>query len=320
MVALDQTLDDFKNGLMEFLSMEDYYDILGISKTASDADIKKAYRQLALKYHPDRNQNDKAAEEKFKKISEAYAVLSDEEKRKQYDMFGSSGFHQRYSSEDIFKGADFSSIFKDFGMGGGGAGFDSIFSQLFGGGFAGQAGGTRHAKGQDLEYPVTVGFDDAYRGAERHISFSTAAGYKQDLKIKIPAGVKTGGRLRIAGKGSPSAYPSGTSGDLFVTITVADHPHFKRVDQDIETTVSLKISDAVLGGSATVSTPEGEKKIKVPAGVKDGVKIRLKGLGFPAAVGAKDRADLFAVVSIEIPKELNSNQIEAMEHLRQVGL
>ena len=141
--------------------MSDYYEILGLQKGASDDDIKRAYRKLALKYHPDRNAGNKEYEEKFKKISEAYAVLSDSEKRKQYDTFGSSGFHQRYSADDIFRGTDFHSIFNDFnfGGGGGGGGFDQIFSQMFSGG-----GSRRSMKGQDVEYPIRISFEESFSG------------------------------------------------------------------------------------------------------------------------------------------------------------
>lgn len=294
--------------------VEDYYDILGVKKGATDAEIKKAYRQLALKYHPDRNAGDKQAEEKFKKISEAYAVLSDAEKRKQYDTFGSTSFHQKYSTDDIFRGTDFQSIFQEFGMGGNG--FDSIFSQIFGRGFSG--GGPRQQKGQDVEYPLTISFDDAYRGCEKQIAFSLSGGVQQNIKVRVPAGVKSGGRLRVAGKGAPSPY-GGSNGDLYVIINIAEHPLYKRVNNHIETPLKLKISDAILGVSTTVDTPEGERRIKVPAGVKAGTKIRLKGLGFPSpTTGA--RGDLFAVVELHIPESLNATQLEAVEQLRTVGL
>ncbi len=295
--------------------MSNYYDILGVSKTASDAEIKKAYRKLALKYHPDRNQGDAEAEEKFKQANEAYAVLSDSKKRKQYEMFGDQKFHQQYSSEDIFRGTDFGSIFEEFGMG------SNFFSQIFGGGFGGAgpggAGFTRGPqKGQDVEYPVTIGFMDAYNGVERRVQFSLNDGTHRDLTIRIPKGVTSGAKLRVAGRGAPSPM-GGTPGDLYVVIEVSPHPTFTRKDQDIETPLKLKISEAFLGCSKSVETPVGPKKIKVPAGVNPGTKIRLKGLGFASHKG---QGDLYAVVNLDIPRSLSHEQKEAIAGLQEAGL
>lgn len=294
--------------------MSDYYEVLGLKKGAPSGDIKKAYRKLALKYHPDRNAGDQEAEKKFKKISEAYAVLSDDQKRQQYDTFGNQGFHQRYSSEDIFRGADFSDI---FGGMGGGAG--DIFSKIFGGMGGGGFGGRPHpVKGQDVEYPIQIGFDEAYRGSEREVSFRLSDGSTRNIKLKIPAGVKEGGKLRVAGKGAQS-HNGGPPGDLFVKVSVAKHPTFSRVEQHVEVSAALKISEALLGTSVELHTPEGEKTIKIPPGVKHGTKLRLKGLGFPS-VGGNERGDLFAVINIEIPKNLSDDQKAAAENLAEQGL
>ena len=308
--------------------MADYYKTLGIDKGCSGDEIKKAYRKLALKYHPDRNKGDKTAESKFKEISEAYAVLSDDKKRAQYDQFGDASFHQHYSAEDIFRGTDFSSVFRDFDLGGGG--MDSFLGRIFGqgfggggGGFAGHGAGGFHpgfgnAKGQDVEYKLQIGFDEALRGSERNVQFSLSSGSKQDIKVRIPAGIKSGGKLRVSGKGAPSPT-GGDAGDLYIIVDVAAHPDFRRQEQNIEVDLDLKVSEAILGCSKEINTPGGAKKIKIPAGVKPGTKIRLKGLGFPS-LGATPQGDLFAVVQLAIPKSLDESQQAAVRALQEVDL
>jgi len=299
--------------------VQNYYETLGVPKTANEAEIKKSYRKLAMQYHPDRNQGDKTAEEKFKQINEAYAVLSDEKKRQQYDMFGDQRFHQQYSSEDIFRGTDFGSIFEEMGLGG----RSSFFSSFFGGGGGGGPGpggfgrGAGPQKGQDVEYPLAIGFMEAYNGAERRVNFSLSDGTQRELTVRIPKGIKTGARLRVSGRGATSRS-GGAPGDLFIVVQVADHPDFTRVDDDIEAPLKLRVSEAFLGCSKMVNTPEGPKKIKVPAGVKAGTKIRLRGLGFTDQQGHQH--DLFAVVDLEIPRELSQEQKKAIETLAEAGL
>lgn len=301
--------------------MADYYKTLGVEKGASEEEIKKSYRKLAKKFHPDLNPGDKSAEDQFKKISEAYAVLSDGEKRKQYDMYGDAKFHQQYSQEDIFRGADFNNIFGD-------AGFDAsdIFSRIFGGGFGGGGGGRGGfgggfggpQKGQDLEYPITIGFQEAYTGSERQISFRVSDGTTRDLTVRIPAGVRDGGKLRLAGKGGGS-HTGGPPGDLYVVVSVAPHPNFLRVGENVEGKLPLKLSEALLGCSKEVSTLDGNKRIKVPAGVKPGTKIRLKDLGFPTP-GKKHRGDFYAVVEYEIPENFTTQQQQVISALAEAGL
>lgn len=301
--------------------MANYYDTLGVKQGASDEEIKKSYRKLAMKFHPDRNPGNKQAEEKFKKISEAYAVLSDTEKRRQYDTFGDQKFHQNFSQEDIFRGADFRNIFTDAGFDGG-----DLFSRIFGSGFGGSGGrggfgggfGGGSSPGQDLEYPVTISFSDAYQGVERQVSFRLSDGSSRDFTVKVPAGVKDGGRLRLAGKGAASPY-GGPPGDLYVVIKVSSHPEFTRTGDDIERKVNLKLSEALLGCSKEIETLEGTKKIKVPAVVKPGTKIRLRGLGFPQP-GKQHRGDFFAIVDYDIPDKLTASQIEIVQSLSESGL
>ncbi len=307
--------------------MSDYYKTLGIEKGANEAAIKKAYRKLAMKYHPDRNKGDKKAEDQFKKVNEAYAVLSDDKKRKQYDTFGDQKFHQQYSQEDIFRGTDFSSIFQEMGFGGaaGGAGAD-IFSQLFGGmgggggGFRGRsAGATRQqapAKGQDIEYPLTISFDDAFHGEKRQIQFSLTDGTHRELSVTIPAGVKSGTKLRLKGRGATSPY-GGENGDLFVIVNVGGHPQYTRVDNDIHVHYEIKLSEALQGASIEVQTYDGKKRLKVPQLVKPGTKIRLKGLGFPDGAS---RGDFYVIVDFKIPSQLTADQLEVVTKMENVGL
>lgn len=310
--------------------MADYYKILEVERGASTDEIKKSYRKLALKYHPDRNKGDKNAEEKFKEISEAYAVLSDDQKRKQYDTFGDTKFHQNYSQEDIFRNADFGSVFRDFDMGGMGDIFGRIFGGMGGGGGFGfdPSGGRGRGpggfgggvpKGQDVEYPLDISFHEAFHGGERQVSYRLTDGSSHQIKIRIPRGAKDGAKLRVAGKGAASPY-GGPAGDLFVILRVAADPRFTRSGDDIEAPVSLKISEALLGTSRDVETMDGVKKVKIPAGVKLGTKVRLRGLGFPSAGKHGHRGDFYVVVSLDVPSELTPAQRAAVEALQTVNL
>ncbi|KIH76205.1 curved DNA-binding protein [Geoalkalibacter ferrihydriticus] len=297
---------------------KDYYGTLGISKNASAEEIKKAYRKLALKYHPDKNPGDKKAEDKFKEITEAYAVLSDAEKRKQYDQFGETGFHQRYSQEDIFRGFDVGDIFREFGFG-----TEDIFSHLFGGAGRGGVSGAgtrvrpRPLKGQDYSLNVALPFREAVKGGERRIEFRQN-GQTHAVQVRIPPGVEPGSRLRLAGKGGPS--PSGgPAGDLFLQVDVSPDPLFSREGQDLLVKVRVPFSGACLGTTVEVPTLEGTKRVKVPAGIQSGAKIRLKGFGVPAHK-SRPQGDLYAVIEIAVPQELSDKQKELLEKLKKEGL
>lgn len=304
------------------MAQADYYKVLGVEKGASADDIKKAFRKLAVKYHPDRNPNDKAAEDKFKEINEAYAVLSDPEKKQQYDTFGSSGFRQQYSQEDIFRGFDFGNAYKDMGGGFGGGGADDLFSRLFGGAFGrggGGRGGFRQGpqRGGDHEMELTVTFRDAAQGAEKQIAFRRN-GQREELKIKIPAGVDNGSKIRIAGKGA-QGEGGGPAGDLFLIIHVLPDPVFTRDGGDLFVDRSITFSAACLGVSLDVPTLEGDKRIKVPAGMQPGTKIRLKGCGVKA-LGSNAKGDLYVKIGVHIPETLNSEQKRLVEELAGKGL
>ena len=299
------------------MATTDYYKALGVDKSASAEDIKKAFRKLAVKYHPDRNPNDKAAEDKFKEINEAYAVLSDPKKKEEYDTFGSSGFHKQYSQEDIFRGFDFSNAYKDMGAGGG----EDIFSRLFGGGFGrgagrgGFQGGPQ--RGGDLEMEVEIGFRDAAQGAEKQIAFRRS-GQREELKIKIPAGVDNGSRIRITGKGG-QGEGGGPDGDLFLIMRVLPDQLFTRDGGDLFVDRTIPFSAACLGTSLDVPTLENDKRIKVPAGIQPGTKIRLKGCGVKP-LGSNAKGDLYVRISVHVPETLNAGQQELVEELSKKGL
>jgi curved DNA-binding protein len=304
-----------------------YYETLGVSKDSSAQDIKKAYRKLAMKYHPDKNKGDKAAEEKFKKISEAYAVLSDPEKRKQFDTFGESGFQQRYSQEDIFQGFDIGDILKEFGLGGfsggsfrssGGAGspFEGFFHQAGGPGRA--SARPQPVKGSDLTFELAVSLNDVLSGAEKTISLRME-GRIESVSVKVPKGIKVGQKLRLVGKGSPSPM-GGPAGNLYLVIKEQPHPSFTRDGSNLITENRIPFSQACLGSEINITSLEGkELKVKVPAGIQQQSKLRLKGHGLPA--GSKGgRGDIYVKIAIDIPKELTDEQKEIIQELADKGL
>jgi curved DNA-binding protein len=308
----------------------DYYEVLGVKKDGSSQDIKKAYRKLAMKYHPDRNKGNKEAEEKFKKISEAYAVLSDPEKRKQYDTFGESGFQQRYSQEDIFRGFDLGDILKEFGLGGMGGNFratggqGSPFEAFFfqgggpGGGHASHRAAQQQVKGSDFTYELAVSLNEILTGAEKTISLRVE-NKTENVSVKIPKGIKAGQKLRLAGKGAPSPY-GGPPGDLFLIISEQPHPVFTRDGNNLVVEQQISFSKACLGSEINVKSLEGkELKVKVPAGIQPQSKLRLKGHGLPAGKTG-GRGDIYVKVSVDIPKDLTDEQKKLIAELAEKGL
>jgi curved DNA-binding protein len=295
---------------------KDYYAVLGIDKNAGEEQIKKAYRKLAIKYHPDKNPGDQQAEERFKEVSEAYAVLSDPEKKRQYDQFGDTGFHQRFSQEDIFRNVDFGDIFREFGFGDSG---DDIFSQLFGGGRRSgfQSRRTRPVKGQDYLMRVTIPFRQAILGGERRIDLDRG-GTTEQIQVRIPVGVEPGQKLRIAGKGGASPA-GGPAGDLLLEIHVTPDARFKREGHDLFHTVKIPFTGACLGTAVEVPTLDEIKRVKVKPGTQNGSKIRLRGFGVPGRAGQK-AGDLYAVVEVVIPDNLTDEQKKLIEQLKATGI
>ena len=303
----------------------DYYKILGVDKKASAEDIKKAYRKLALKYHPDKNPGNKEAEEKFKRMSEAYAVLSDPEKREQYDNFGSDNFKQHYSQEDIFRNFDINQILRDLGFGGQGgrAGRRThTYQQAGGDPFADLFGGAQFRqmpqKGQDAEYNLAVTIEESVLGAEKKLSLNKG-GKVDEINIKIPQGISAGKKLRLAGKGLPGIN-GGATGDLYLNISILPHPIFARDGNDIYVEKSVNFSQAVLGTTIDVPTMDGlAKRIKVPPGTQNNTKIRMKGYGVPNLKGSAS-GDLYVKITVDIPKKLTEDQAELIKKLANEGL
>jgi molecular chaperone DnaJ len=278
---------------------EDLYKVLGVSKGASDEELKKAYRKLARKYHPDRNPDDAAAEEKFKQVQGAYDTLSDPEKREAYDRGGMfAGFggprHEPFTAGPAGGG------FVDLGD------LGDLFSMFTGGG----GRRPRQQRGADLETEVPLSFRQSIDGAEVRVP----GGGGKALKAKIPAGVRNGARIRIAGKGEPSPT-EGPPGDLYIVARVLPSPVFRRLDGgNLEVTVPITVAEALRGATIEVPTLEGTKKIKVAAGTKHGTIQRLRGEGAPRPRG-KGRGDIRYRLEVEMPAELSEEQQKIVDQL-----
>ncbi len=320
------------------MAQKDYYKILGVDKNASQEDIKKAYRKLAMKYHPDHSSGSKENEEKFKEISEAYAVLSDPEKRKQYDTYGDEDFRQRYSQEDIFKDVDIGDILREFGFGGssffsfgGGGGrgrtgqkarFSFDPESMFG--FGGAPGGGQQQsaaglKGRDLEYELPLTLQEVASGVSKTVTVQTPSGGTEALTVKIPKGLITGKKLRLSGRGEPSPH-GGPAGDLYIRSKVVDDPVFTHKDYDLYVNREVKLTEALLGTTISVPTIDGKQlSMKVPPGTAHKSKLRLPGKGLPSMRGGKN-GDMYVVINVNMPKKLNKKQRELVESLAETGL
>jgi curved DNA-binding protein len=306
-------------------NFKDYYKILGVSKTATADEVKQAYRRLARKYHPDVNPNDKAAEEKFKDINEAYEVLSDPGKRRQYDQFGQyyqqGGFR---SSRDAYtySSSPFSQDFGGSGFGGSGVDFSQFddfqdfIDQLLGrvrsqttdrsSGFSGSTGNTSY----DAEATIQISIPEAFEGGKRRLR----VGGDRVLEVNIPPGITPGKRIRLRGQGHPN--PNGGAGDLYLKIELKDHPFYRLEGFDVYCDLPISPSEAVLGAQVEVPTLDGVVKLRIPPGMQPGRKLRLAERGFPKGNG--ERGDFYVVVQIHLPTQISEEERELYERLQRV--
>lgn len=308
----------------------DYYQLLGLPKTATEKDIRSAFRRLARKYHPDVNPHDKAAEAKFKEINEAHEVLSDPEKRKKYDRYGADWKHaEQYAqaaAADPFGGAarrPYASrstphgVHVDIGGDDGvgvGVGFESIFDSLFG-----RSRGPQSAsRPAGLEHPIEITLEEAYNGATRILQMQDPGGSTRRLEVKIPVGAKTGSRIRMAGAGDAGPR-GGPASDIYLVVKVLPHPQFIVEGEDLHTEVTVPLTTAILGGEVEVPTLRGSKvALKIPPETQNGKLFRLAGLGMPK-LNSAEKGDLYAKVKVVLPTGLTEPERQLFRGLQQAG-
>ena len=325
------------------MANKDYYQILGVNRNASEKEIKQAYRRLARKHHPDLNPGDKSAEARFKEMNAAYEVLSNPEKRKKYDQFGD----QWEYAEQFAKAGGQGGVRWDVGKGGTTfeygdvSGLGDIFSSLFGGAGMGSRMKRGPQRGQDVESPVDISLEEAYRGSRRVVQLQTTepctacggtgrvgnrvctmcggAGGKvipRRLEVKIPPGVKDGSRIRMAGEGAPGRA-GGNKGDLYLVVRVLPHKLFERKGDDLYSEVSVPLATAILGGEVRLPTLDGNLSLKVPPETQNGKLFRLAGKGMPQ-LGNANRGSMFAKVSVVLPTSLTEEERRLFERLRSL--
>lgn len=316
----------------------DYYEVLGVPKSADAAAVKKAYRRLAKKYHPDTNAGDSEAEAKFKEVTEAYNILSDKEKRKLYDQFGhaafegnnggdSSGYSQgepgsysyySYSGPEGFEDDFFRDMFSGMFGGAGQEGSRSqgagTYHRFYQNGFGGQ---DLRRRGTDLHGQVSVTFDEAVFGCEKIISLTSPDGSSQSLRVRIPAGIDSGKTIRLGGKGNPG-MGGGSPGDLLLQVQVGEKPGFERKGMNVYTSVTFPFTTAVLGGEAVVPTLYGDVVCKIREGTQSGTKIRLRGKGIVSMKNSSLRGDQYTRVEISVPQNLSPEARRKLKEFEQL--
>jgi len=314
------------------MAKRDYYNVLGVSKTASADEIKSAFRKMARKFHPDATKNDAKSTERFKEAQEAYEVLSDATKRSNYDQFGHAGVgagaapgggdawesfrrHQAggRQTRQAWQGGPGVSV-EDFDVGG--ADMGSIFEQFFGpnrGGAAGRAGSPRGRRapqrGADVEYPMTLSFEQAARGTHLPLQIDRGDGRRETIDIHIPAGVKDGSRVRVKGRGQQG---EGEPGDLFILTAVSPHPYFRRDGLDVHLDLPISMYEALLGAKVDVPTLEGRRTLTIPPGTSSGAKLRIKGHGIARG---DEKGDQIVITRIIVPRPLDEEDRKSVERL-----
>ena len=304
---------------------KDLYKELGVSRDADASAIKKAYRKLAQQYHPDRNADNAQAEDRFKRISAAYTVLSDEKRRRDYDEFGEIAIDPNFDADKARRAAP--GFGGSFGQGFGGGfgnsdfsggqdgGFGNLFEDLFRGGQGSHA--PRAQRGADLETTLDLDFAEAVRGCEKRVDLDrpqpNGTQKRETLTIRIPSGVDDGGRIRLAGKGAPGGN-GGPAGDLMATVRVRPHRYLKRTQRDLAMEIPITVVEAIRGAKIEVPTLEGAVTLSVPAGSNGGSRLRLKGKGVPAG-GGREAGDLYVTLRIQVPGVLGEEQARRLEEL-----
>jgi DnaJ-class molecular chaperone len=337
------------------VEFKDYYQTLGVAKTASDKEIKQAYRKLARKFHPDVNPGDKSSESRFKEINEAYEVLGDSDKRKKYDELGANWrmYEQAQQQGQPWPGGSPFADASGFGgagpqggawtinMGGGPGGyrtmteeemrdlfgnedpFSDFFRTFFGGGGGGRESGRartgrapRSQKGRDIEHEVELTLEEAFHGATRRISIKQG-GHARSVDVRIPVGVRDGSRVRAAGEGE-SGSNGGAAGDLYLRVRIRPHPVFERTGNDLHTKLAVPVTIAVLGGEAQVPTITGTVRLKIPETTQNNQVFRLKGHGMPSVGKPEDRGDLYATIDVQLPRALTNDQRQHWQALEKL--
>jgi curved DNA-binding protein len=299
------------------MEYRDYYKILGVPKGATEKEIKAVYRKLAHKYHPDKNHGNKEAEARFKEIAEAYDVLGDKEKRKRYDELGANWNAYSRAAPGAQGWPGGGGVRIDFEDLGGASGFSDFFRTFFGGagagGFSGFGGG-EPAIGSDTEGEVELTLSEVLHGTSREVSLS---GSRRRVEVRIPPGVKDGSRVRVAGEGERGR--GGQRGDLYLRVRISPDPAFERNGDDLQTTIHVPLTAAVLGGAAAVKTLDGSLEIKIPPDSPPGRVFRLRGQGLPRLGEKNARGDLLATLAVDLPRTLTPRQKELFEELRKSG-
>lgn len=303
------------------MAKKDLYSVLGVSRGANEEDLKKAYRKLAHKYHPDKNPGDRVAEDRFKEVTEAYEVLKDPKRRQMYDQFGQTGpgGPNPFGPGGPFDG--FSDFGGGFGARGGPDSFQDIFSDFFGDVFSGNKGprrpGPRPTKGADLRYSLHISLEEAASGCEKTINFVRQRGNKEDtakLSITVPAGVKPGQRLKLRGEGDSPEGATGP-GDLYVIVNFHEHPLFRRRENDVLLDLPITFIDAITGAAMEIPTLTGKATLSIPPGTHPGQIFRLKSKGFPE-VGGYGAGDMLVRIIVDVPKDLSE---EEKRQIRALG-